>query len=93
MMKLIYTAHPYKTNRKAKALAKYVLSKGHVPVGPFLCFPIDTVKDNPLVYDLEMLKRCDEVWVFYGEDEGVIVEEMFAEALNIPWKYIKEEIE
>ena len=79
-MKLAYTSHSYKTVDKSSPIALYVLKKGFIPVDPFLILPppildiLELSEEERLQLDIEILGRCDEIWVFGDRTYGVRAE-------------------
>ena len=72
-----YTKTKYNRNLKRAAdFCKEVTEKGHTPIAPHLYFteflddqiPEDRTKG--IAMGMEILEKCDEVWVF-GSEEGV----------------------
>lgn len=100
--RLIYVASPlrgeYEKNMaKARQYCKHVTDKGFIPYAPHLLFTQfmdDTIPEQRatgMAMGIEMLKRCDELWVF-GEtiSEGMAAEIELAKEMGIPIHYIKE---
>lgn len=99
--KLIYVASPlrgdYERNiEKAKEYSKRVIDTGHIPFTPHLLFTQFTDDTMPeerelgISMGIEVLKKCDELWVFGNYiSEGILGEIKAANKLNIPVKYIK----
>lgn len=101
--KLIYVASPLRGNyeknmAKARQYCKYVANRGHIPYAPHLLFTQfmdDTIPEERaagIAMGKEMLKRCDELWVF-GEviSEGMASEIELAKELGIPIRSISTE--
>jgi len=73
---------------KAKEYSKQVAEHGHMPVSPVLMF--HHVYDNGVDYHIvigncfELIRMCDEVWVFdrEGDSKGVASEVACAEMLG-----------
>lgn len=100
--KLVYVASPlrgdYDRNMElARQYCKHVIDNGFIPYAPHLLFTQfmdDTIPEERatgMAMGIEMLKRCDELWVF-GEtiSEGMAAEIELAKELDIPIHYIKE---
>ena len=102
-MKKIFICSPYagdikKNTELAKIYAKYVIDKGYLPIAPHLYFTQflneETERDLGINLGLELLKECDEIWVF-GDiiSQGMRKElELFSANLyqfNNPLKQIK----
>lgn len=83
---------------KARQYCKYVANRGHIPYAPHLLFTQfmdDTIPEERaagIAMGKEMLKRCDELWVF-GEviSEGMASEIDLAKELGIPIRSISTE--
>jgi len=101
--RLIYVASPlrgeYEKNMaKARQYCKYVTDQGFIPYAPHLLFTQfmdDTIpeeREAGMAMGREMLKRCDELWVF-GEtiSEGMAAEIELAKELGIPIRCISSE--
>ena len=93
--KLVFVSSPYRGNvvrnvGVARAAARLVFDAGHVPVVPHLY--ITQVLDDDVEEDrklgihaaLQLLARCDEVWVFGEPSEGMRLEIGEAHRLDIP---------
>lgn len=106
MKKLIYIASPlrgscnyenYKYNiEMAKRYCKTVTKEGYIPIAPHLYFTEFLNDKNKkerslgLQLGLEVLRHCNEVWVFGNEiSEGMKAEIKLAKQLNIPIKHYK----
>lgn len=74
-MRLVYICSPLRGDierniRKANGYCRFAASKSVVPIAPhvmFTGFLDDTIaeeRQTGLAIGLELLKRCDEVWVF-----------------------------
>ena len=76
--------------RRAAAYSRAAVESGAVPMTPHLfyaSFLDDTKKADRIVgmaMGIEMLKRCDELWVFGKPTEGMAAEITEAERLQIP---------
>ena len=74
-------------------ISKYVLEAGYVPVNPFISFDyflLDSVeRDLVREGNNNLLKRCDELWVFGPISNGVLVEIQIAKSLSMPINYFK----
>jgi len=104
-MSWIYIASPYKgdidTNiMRAKRYCRFVASRGKVPQCPHIfltTFLDDDNKDEReagLYLGIQMLKRCNELWVFGSHiSEGMKKEIEFAIKRNIPIKYYNDRCE
>lgn len=76
---------------KARLYCRAVANLGHLPLAPHVYFTqflddrLDSHREMGLDMGLELLKDCDEIWVF-GEKitSGMEKEIKFAERLKIP---------
>ena len=95
-MKLVYIASPYAGDipnnvERAKEYCKQALEQGVVPVAPHLLYPQFLEDSDPaernlgLRAGLELLSRCEDMWVC-GEEisPGMSREIQFAQGLGIP---------
>jgi hypothetical protein len=93
--KLVFVSSPYRGNvprnvAVARAASRMVFEAGHVPVVPHLY--ITQVLDDDVPADreagiaaaLELLARCDEIWLFGEPSEGMQMELDEATRLQIP---------
>ncbi len=74
-------------------ISKYVIEQNKVPLNPFMLFDyffLDSV-DRDLVREANnnLVKRCDEIWVFGPVSDGVLAEIKIAKEMNKPIKYFK----
>lgn len=82
---------------KAEKHCKDVLVAGHIPIAPHVMFSGILHDENPnerqtaLEAGLELVRRCDELWVFGGGyiSEGMAEELKLARELDRPIKYVK----
>ena len=91
-MKLVYIASPYAgdvqaNTEAAKSYCRAALEEGVVPIAPHLLFPQFLEDNDPaernlgLRAGLELLARCDELWVCGPEiSPGMSREIQFAQA-------------
>lgn len=104
-MKLVYICSPLRGDadrniRKANGYCLFAAKQSLVPVAPHVMFPgilddaIPEERSLGLSMGLELVKRCDEVWVF-GErlSEGMQAEIRAAEDMSIPIHYFNEKCE
>ena len=72
-MKLVFVCSPYsgdveKNAQNAQRFCRYVVDSGHIPIAPHLLFPQfmdeETEREEAMVRSIELLKRCDWVWIF-----------------------------
>lgn len=91
-----YTAAKYSRNLKNAAhYSKAVVKEGHIPITPHLYFEKFIDDHEPeerakgLEMSLELLRHCDEVWVFDGNgtSEGMRGEIELASKLGKPVRY------
>lgn len=104
-MKLVYVCSPLKgeieTNlRRAAGYCRFAVKQGVLPLAPHLNFAgflddgISEERQKGLSMGLELLKHCDEVWVFGSRiSQGMEAEIKVAEELNIPVQYFNEKCE
>lgn len=98
---VVYIASPYAGDTDAniafaKQAALYAMSKHYVPFVPHLQFPaflndnIPSQRTLGIQANLELLRRCDELWVFdyKGISAGMQQEITYANQHSIPVKYI-----
>ena len=96
---LIFVSSQYrgdveKNTEKAKEYCKYILDQGHTPFAPHLLYP-QLLNDNDhderargLLCGIDILLRCNEVWVFGDKiTEGMQFEIDYAELYGIPVMY------
>lgn len=82
--RFIYICSPYRDNprvnvMRARNYGKFAVSKGKIPLAPHLYFPQFmsdvTERDTAMQMNFELLKLCDEVWVFGDKiTEGMAAE-------------------
>ena len=57
---------------KARCYSRFAVDRGTIPIAPHLLLPQymeeETERDLAIRSDLEILKRCDELWVFGAEE-------------------------
>ena len=104
-MKFIYICSPLRGDierniRKANGYCRFAITKSVVPLAPhvmFTGFLDDTIpqeREQGLVLGLEILKICNEVWVFGNRiSEGMLTELQVAKGLNIPIRYFTDKCE
>lgn len=98
-MKWIYIASPYRgdievNTMRAKRYARFVARQSAVPVCPhiyltqFLDDNISEEREAGLYLGIQMLKKCNEMWVFSSKiSDGMRKEISFAKKNNIPIRY------
>lgn len=83
--------------KKAAAYCQAAAESGVIPIAPHLYFSsylddrIPEERAAGMEMGLQILKRCDELWVFGTPTEGMRGEIKLAKSLNIPIHYISEE--
>ncbi len=102
-MKKVYVVSRYAGDVQAntKAAVTYcrrVIDEGYMPIASHLLYP-QILDDNDLVqrglgltFGLELLKLCDEVWVFGSVSLGMAMEIEEAKRLNKKIVYFEEMI-
>lgn len=88
----VYICSPYRGSlrvniMRARGYCKYAVRKGKIPLAPHLYFPQFmsdvTERDKAMEMNLELLKLCNEIWVFGSEiSEGMAWEISKAEKLR-----------
>ena len=98
--KLIYVCSPVKGDieeniTRAKDYCKTVLIMGYIPIAPHVAFDgilndkVQQERETALAIGLELVKRCDEVWVFGNViSEGMQGEIELAKQIGIPDKTV-----
>lgn len=83
---LVYTAFSKHLFYYRTHISKFVLEKGFVPLNPFMSFDyflLDTLpRDVIREANNNLVKRCDELWVFGSISDGVWAEITIATALH-----------
>lgn len=92
-----YTPAKYKKNlRKVTDYCRQVVEEGETPIAPHLFFSSFLDDHEPeerkagMAAGIEMLEKCEEVWVFDSENgisEGMKTEIEHAGEIGIPVKY------
>lgn len=99
--RVIYVASPLKGDiegnlKKATAYCSFVAKKGATPIAPHLFFASfldDNKKEERLrgmAMGIDLLKRCDELWVFGEPSQGMRREIEIAQEEGIPVDHISE---
>ena len=101
--KLVYVCSPYAgdilgNTERARKYAKHAISMGVLPFVPHLMFTqiyndgVPSERGIECSLGLEMLDRCDELWVYDGKNvsAGMRAEIAYAEKFNIPVVRIEE---
>ena len=102
MAKIIFVSSPFSGNVerniiKAREYCRYVVDRNHIPLAPHLLFPQFMDDSNieerskAIGFNLELLKLCDEVWIFGDTiSNGMEKEIEFAKRIDKTIKYIGE---
>lgn len=88
-MKKVFISSPYRgdvegNSAKTAWYCRRAYDEGHLPIAPHLLFPQfldeDSLKERAdgISMGLELLRDCDELWVFGKETEGMEQEIRFA---------------
>ena len=99
-MKLVYICSPLRgdidgNKKRACTYSNYAVQRGVIPIAPHLLFT-QFLDDNneadrnlAIKLDIELLAKCDELWVFnaHGVSQGMQAEITYAEQHNIPVLY------
>jgi fructose-bisphosphate aldolase class 1 len=90
---LVYTAISKHYFYYRMFISKYVIEQHKVPLNPFMIFDyflLDTV-DRDLIREgnNNLIKRCDELWVFGPISNGVLAEIKIAQKMSKEIKYFK----
>ena len=90
-----YRGDIQKNTADARRYSRFATEQGCVPIAPHLLLPQfmdeETERDAALEAGLEILKRCDEVWVFGDEiSEGMAGEIAYAEKHGIKIRRIRD---
>lgn len=101
-MKLIYACSPYRGEtkkqrkrnvRNARRYCRLVIRQGGIPFAPHLLFTQFLDDDNPrhrrlgLEMGIDMLERCDELWVFGRPSAGMAGEIAYAMDYGLPIRW------
>ena len=88
---IVFTAQSCKNFHQRMLICKYVFEKGAVPVNPFNLFGyyLYELVDRDIVRNgnNNLLKRCDEIWVFGEVSDGVLAEIEIFKGLGRPIRY------
>jgi uncharacterized phage-associated protein len=92
-MKLVYPAYSKHLFYFKAHISKFILEHDCVPLNPFMIFQyfmLDTI-DRDIVRNgnNNLVKRCDEVWVFGPIADGVLFEIRLAKHMNKPIRYFR----
>jgi len=90
-MKLIYPAHSKHYFYFRQHISKFVLDNNCVPLNPFMIFEyfmLDTIdRDTIRNANNNLVKRCDEIWIFGPVSDGVLAEIVLAKKEGKPIRY------
>lgn len=99
---MVYVASPLRGDiegnlEKAKDYCRFISFLGYIPICPHLFFTtflndeIEEERNRGICFGLNLLKKCEEIWVF-GEQisEGMKEEIKLAEILDLPIQYFPE---
>ncbi len=100
-MKKVYVVSRYAGDVQANVKAavnfcRKVIDAGYMPIASHLLYPQMLDDSNPaqrslgLTFGLELLKLCDEVWVFGSVSLGMLIEIEEAKQLNKKIVYFEE---
>ncbi|MFW6008521.1 MAG: hypothetical protein ACOCP8_04570 [archaeon] len=93
--KIVYTSYNREDFSYRFRISRFVFDKNAIPINPFLNFGYylsDTVKEEKIEKaNLELIKKCDEVWIFKNSflKDGVIEEMKYASKERIPIKFFQ----
>ena len=93
-MKIIYICSPLRGDieqniKNAQSYCREVILKGFVPICPHIYFTqflddsIESERKIGMKYGLNVLKLCDEIWIYGEPSEGMKKEIAIAERLGI----------
>lgn len=95
-MKLVYISFPLNNRKinedKVDEYYRYVIDSGFLPIEPRLIIEKfkRNYKNSYINKRLELLKRCDQMWIFQKDIVSNMVDEIkMAELLKIPIRYIE----
>lgn len=98
-MKKVYIAHPLRGDVKSNiakisGLCRNIIDTNSsiLPLSPVLAFSFfdpDKEPEKAMQYCLELLRACDELWIYgnWESSEGCLAEIEVAKCRNIPLKY------
>jgi len=97
-MKIVYICSPLKGQIlaniiRANKYCKQAANKGVMPLAPHVIFSQFLDDNNPddrehgMTMGIELLYKCDELWVYGEPSEGMKAEIKLAQELNMPIKY------
>jgi len=95
MDKLIYTAHSSTTRNRSKDIVLFVLKQSYIPIDPFLVLPPEVyeelgyTEDKRVNTDINVLTKCDELWVFGNSNSPGVGREIDWWLKNREYRMIK----
>ena len=88
---LVFTAQPAELAYLREKICAFVLRENRIPINPFMVlgyFLCDLVpRDAIRRANNNLIMRCDELWVFGAQTDGVEVEIQLAKRLGLPTRY------
>ncbi len=89
--KVVFTAQSCRNFHQRMLICRYVLKRGAVPVNPFTTYGyyLYELVDRDLVRNANnnLIKRCDELWIFGEISDGVLAEIQIFKELGRPIRY------
>ena len=89
--KVVFTAQSCKNFHQRMLICKHAFEQGLVPVNPFNSFGyyLYELVDRDIVRNgnNNLMKRCDELWVYGEISDGVLAEIQMFKDLNKPIKF------
>jgi len=95
MDKLVYCAHSSTTRDRSKDITLFVLKQGYIPIDPFLTLPPEVydelgyTEDKCVDTDINLLAKCDELWVFGNNNSSGVSKEIDWWFKNREYRMIK----
>jgi hypothetical protein len=91
--KVVFAAMSKRTFYLREHIVKFILEKNHTPSCAFMMFSyflLDTVARESLIEaNNELIRRCDELWVFGEISDGVEQEMKLARTRDIPIRFFE----
>lgn len=96
-----YSENPELSTKNTQRYCRFASLQGYIPIAPHIYFTQFLNNDNErekekgMNFGLELLEKCDTVWIFseYGISEGMEKEIRHAKDLNIPICYFNNDKE
>ncbi len=89
--KIVFTAQSCKNFHQRMLISRYVFEQGAIPINPFNLFGyfLYEMVERDMVRNANnnILKRCDELWVFGEISDGVLAEIVMFKKSNRPIRY------